>query len=45
MMALVARRKVKRQFTATPSLLFSGWIATVVMGAATLALIVQTARA
>ena len=41
MMVLVARRSVMGQFIAAPSLLFFGWIATFVMAAAALALVVQ----
>ena len=43
MMILVGRRSVMGRFTAAPSLLFSGWAATGVMGAAAAALLVQAA--
>jgi Mn2+/Fe2+ NRAMP family transporter len=43
MMVLVGRRSVMGPFTAAPSLLFLGWVATLVMAAAAVALIAQAA--
>jgi Mn2+/Fe2+ NRAMP family transporter len=43
MMLLVARRSVMGRYTAAPALLFFGWAATIVMGAAAIALLVQAA--
>jgi len=43
MMLLVARRSVMGRYTAAAPLLFFGWAATIVMGAAAIALLVQAA--
>lgn len=44
MMVLVMRRSVMGPFTAKPALLCLGWVATAVMGAAALGLVVQATR-